>query len=165
MSRSTPAYIFDIDGTLANLQHRRHFIAQEPKDWDRFYDIDTILKDRPYSHIVRLVRTLHYAGEAVVFCTGRPERLRLPTVKWLYYHVIGDPCKTSWLSERLYMRPDEMADHGPDHREDYIVKRELLRKIVWDGFTPIMAFDDRQQVVDMWRAEGIPCAQVAEGEF
>ena len=165
MTRSTPAYIFDIDGTLADNGHRAHFIRQEPKDWDSFYDINRVLKDKPIPHMVSLARTLHYADKAIVFSTGRPERLRLPTVKWLYYHVIGDPYKTPWLSERLYMRPNQMADHGPDHREDYVVKRELLRKIVWDGFTPIMAFDDRLQVVNMWRAEGIPCAQVAEGNF
>lgn len=161
MSRSVPAYIFDIDGTLANLQHRRHFLERDPKDWDSFYDVDTILKDKPYSHIVRLARTLHKGGEMLVFCTGRPERLRLPTIKWLYYHVIDDTAVVS----RLYMRPDRMADHGPDHREDHVVKRDLLKRIVWDGFTPIMSFDDRKQVVDMWRSEGIPCAQVQEGNF
>ena len=26
-------------------------------------------------------------------------------------------------------------------------------------------FDDRQQVVDMWRANGLTCFQVAEGDF
>ena len=28
-----------------------------------------------------------------------------------------------------------------------------------------MVFDDRQQVVDMWRANGLTCFQVAEGNF
>ena len=26
-------------------------------------------------------------------------------------------------------------------------------------------FDDRQQVVDMWRANGLTCFQVADGDF
>ena len=34
-----------------------------------------------------------------------------------------------------------------------------------DGFNPTMAFDDRQQVVDMWRERGLTVAQVAEGDF
>ncbi len=46
-----------------------------------------------------------------------------------------------------------------------IVKAELLDQIVADGFSPVMAFDDRNQVVEMWRARGIPCAQVAPGDF
>jgi len=28
-----------------------------------------------------------------------------------------------------------------------------------------MVFDDRDQVVEMWRANGIPCFQVAPGNF
>jgi hypothetical protein len=29
-------YIFDIDGTLADISHRLHFIQQESKDWKAF---------------------------------------------------------------------------------------------------------------------------------
>lgn len=159
---STPAYIFDIDGTLANLSHRLHFIERVPKDWAMFFDIDTVLKDKPFAHICRLAKALYKADATIVFVSGRPERIRLPTIKWLYYHVTGDP---STRATQLYMRPDMLPDGKPDHREDYVVKRELLKRVVWDGFTPIMAFDDRDQVVKMWREEGIPCAQVADGNF
>jgi len=30
-------YLFDIDGTIANLSHRLHFIQQEPADWNAFF--------------------------------------------------------------------------------------------------------------------------------
>ena len=59
----------------------------------------------------------------------------------------------------LYMRADG------DFRSDDIIKAELLAKVRADGYEPIMAFDDRNQVVRMWRANGVPCAQVAEGDF
>jgi len=52
-----------------------------------------------------------------------------------------------------------------DRRSDDIVKRELLARIRGDGFDPQLAIDDRKRVVDMWRSEGLICAQVAEGEF
>ena len=29
-------YIFDIDGTLMNIDHRRHFVEGETKDWKSF---------------------------------------------------------------------------------------------------------------------------------
>ena len=39
--------IFDIDGTLANCDHRLHHIQDKPKNWDLFYngcmDDDVIL--------------------------------------------------------------------------------------------------------------------------
>lgn len=34
-----------------------------------------------------------------------------------------------------------------------------------DQFDPSLAIDNRRRVVDMWRAEGLVCAQVAEGDF
>jgi len=30
-------YIFDIDGTLADVSHRLHYITGETKDWDAFF--------------------------------------------------------------------------------------------------------------------------------
>ncbi|HYI06303.1 MAG TPA: hypothetical protein VD858_15525 [Reyranella sp.] len=55
---------------------------------------------------------------------------------------------------------------GRGHRRaDVIVKRERLARMRADGFSPELAIDDRRRVVDMWRSEGLVCAQVAEGEF
>lgn len=53
-----------------------------------------------------------------------------------------------------------------DYRPDDVVKKEWL-----DGLSPIdrariaMTFDDRDRMVRMYRTAGIPCMQVAEGDF
>ena len=73
------------------------------------------------------------------------------TVAWLDRH--GFPC------DGLYMRKQG------DHETDDTLKIKLLAQVRADGFEPIMAFDDRNRVVKAWRAAGIPCAQVAEGDF
>ena len=52
-----------------------------------------------------------------------------------------------------------------DRRADDIVKRELLARMRDGRFNPELAIDDRRRVVDMWRSEGLVCAQVAEGDF
>jgi hypothetical protein len=61
-----------------------------------------------------------------------------------------------------------------DHREDNIVKSELLDKLLkYEGFPnefpPSVkisgVFEDRQQVVDMYRARGLRVFQVAKGNF
>ena len=52
-----------------------------------------------------------------------------------------------------------------DYRADDVVKGELLDRILADGYHPELVFDDRTRVVNMWRARGIMCAQVAEGDF
>ena len=61
--------------------------------------------------------------------------------------------------DALYMRSD--SDYRPDHE----VKSQMLDKMRKEGFNPTMAFDDRQQVVDMWRERGLTVAQVDKGDF
>lgn len=70
----------------------------------------------------------------------------------------------AWLERHVFTAPLYMRKAG-DHRDDDILKVELLARVRADGFEPIMAFDDRSRVVKAWRAAGIPCAQVAEGDF
>lgn len=33
------AIIVDLDGTLANCEHRRHFLETKPKDWKSFHGL------------------------------------------------------------------------------------------------------------------------------
>ncbi len=140
-------YLFDLDGTLADCAHRLHHIQGGRKDWKSFFA--HCGSDLPIPHIVELARHLAQV-ETLVFCSGRSDEVRKETEAWLAAQALSGP---------LYMR------RRNDKRADYIVKAELLDQILADGFEPIMAFDDRDQVVKMWRARGIPCAQVAEGDF
>jgi hypothetical protein len=140
-------YLMDIDGTLADISHRLHYIQKDPKDWDGFFDACS--GDAPIGHMIDLCRSLAQFSP-IVFVSGRSERCRADTKTWLdEYSLYGD----------LYMRKDG------DHRPDYQVKKELLDRIRADGFEPRMVFEDRAQVVEMWRENGIPCAQVAEGNY
>lgn len=141
-------YLFDIDGTLADLSHRLPHIQKTPKDWDAFFD--ACGDDAPIPHIIGLAQTLSRSAH-IVYVSGRSKRVETATLEWLARHLLPPG--------RLYMRED--GDHRPDHK----IKLELLAQLRGDGYQPIMAFDDRNQVVEMWRAAGIPCAQVAAGDF
>jgi len=140
-------YIFDIDGTISNVEHRKHHVAVRPKRWDLFNL--GMVDDPPMPHILTLMQDL--ASRPIILCTGREELFREPTETWLRQHLVR--------FDALYMRP------AKDYRPDTVVKAELLKRILNDGFEPIMAFDDRNSVVAMWRKLGVPCAQVAEGDF
>ena len=142
-------YIFDIDGTLANGLHRTHHLEKRPKDWDAFFAEQN--KDGLYVHVANVARALHRGGHRIVICTGRPENYREVTMNWLHLRAVP--------YEALYMRP------AGDFRDDDIIKIEMLARIRADGYVPVMVFDDRDRVVRAWRAAGIPCAQVAEGDF
>jgi hypothetical protein len=87
-----------------------------------------------------------------VFVCGRSETaVRAETEGWLE--------RETGIRGPLYMR------NARDRRPDYIVKAELLEQVLADGYRPLMACHDRDQVVKMCRAIGVPCAQVAEGNF
>jgi phosphoglycolate phosphatase-like HAD superfamily hydrolase len=150
MMKTVPkdCYVFDIDGTLADASHRLHHIARKPKDWRAFFAASA--DDKAIEHICDLARHLSKA-KPVVFVSGRSDEVREETEDWLE--------RETGLRGPLYMR------NRRDRRPDYIVKAELLDRLQADGYRPIMAFDDRDQVVKMWRAKGVPCAQVAEGNF
>jgi phosphoglycolate phosphatase-like HAD superfamily hydrolase len=147
---STPCWVFDLDGTLADLSHRLHFIEGDTKDWRAFFA--AVADDKPIPHMVKLARDLACFGPArVAFVSGRSDECRGQTLTWLFDHIR--------FSLPLYMR------RAGDHRPDEVVKIELLAQLRADGFEPIMVFDDRSRVVAAWRAAGIPCAQVAPGDF
>jgi hypothetical protein len=74
------------------------------------------------------------------------------TIEWLH-NVAG----LEGYYERMYMR------YSDDYRDDATIKKDLLQEIYDDGYVPIMVFDDREHVVDMWRQNGIRCLQVAPG--
>jgi hypothetical protein len=52
-----------------------------------------------------------------------------------------------------------------DFRPDTEIKREILSTLRAQGKDILFAMDDRQSVVDMWRASGVVCLQCAEGDF
>lgn len=142
-------YIFDIDGTLADLTHRLHHIQKQPKDWRSFFA--SVSDDAPIIHTIKLAIDVALAGATLVYVSGRSDECRAATEDWLRRHALPEG--------RVYMRKE--GDHRPDHQ----VKVELLTQLRADGFNPVMTFDDRNTVVKMWREIGVPCAQVADGDF
>lgn len=148
--------ICDLDGTLADCTHRLHLVQKQDgtglkkkPDWDAFYA--GVRGDRVNAPVMAVVGAMLDTGD-VIFCTGRPERCREDTEWWLRRLGLTQHDYT------LLMRADG------DYRADYIVKQELLDKYI-DKDRVLFVLDDRQQVVDMWRRNGLPCFQVAPGNF
>jgi hypothetical protein len=166
--------ICDIDGTLADIKHRRHYVASKPKNWKAFnaaMHLDTLCAD-----VAEVIRKLWYdygdpgtlVGRRIILASGRGEESRGVTTDWLLKHDIFPevtdpnyrfPRYPFFTYERLYMRK------AGDNRSDVIVKREILDQMRADGYDPKIAFDDRDGVVAMWREAGLRCFQVAEGNF
>lgn len=147
--------IVDIDGTVADLSHRLHFIEGkygQPKLWDEFYA--AVGMDEPIHEMVDLVKLLQHTYD-IVFVTGRPERTRDASVAWIKKHIYDD----YRVMPVLYMRKDR------DYRSDNIVKKELYDRYIKPTHDVAFVLEDRSSVVRMWRAEGLRVLQVAEGDF
>lgn len=142
-------YIVDIDGTIANNEHRIHYLTNGHKDWDNWHK--NAHKDEPILEIIELLDMAVDIGIKIVLCTGRDEKCRQDTIDWLEVWDIP--------YDDLFMRPKG------DRRDDDIVKFELLQKILDKGYEPVLVFDDRDRVVNMWREQGLRCLQVTKGDF
>lgn len=151
--------ICDIDGTVADLSHRKHFIEQKPKDWNSFYDC--VSDDEPRNEIIdQVIRLREQEDATVIFVSGRPERTRQDTLDWL-----NRSCYNSedWLLDVdnvyktiLLMRQDH------DKREDTIVKAEIYDRFL-KQMNIIAVFDDRPSVIRMWRSLGLNVIDVGDG--
>lgn len=145
--------IIDLDGTIANCEHRQHHV-QGPgkKDWKAFFngmEDDTL--NRPLNLVLE---ALQECGYELYFVTARPSNYKTKTVRWLLE-------KAGWKEDEYEIR---MRNAG-DYRADNIVKQEILDSIRTEGREILVVFDDRKSVVDMWRANGIFTCQVADHDF
>ena len=152
-----PLYIFDLDGTLALIEHRRHILAWDTRDkWRHFYAACD--KDEPNEPVVATMERLRHAGAEVWIFSGRSDEVRDKTVFWLAQ-------RTSFMTHELQGPMLTMREAG-DYTADDVLKRQWLDSmLVGDRRRLVAAFDDRDRVVAMWRAAGVPCFQVAAGGF
>lgn len=137
--------IVDIDGTVAlNTGGRGWF------DWAR------VGEDTKNEAVCKIVESLISDNEMeIIFVSGRSEECRDETMLWIERELGIEAGEIV-----LFMRPVERM-----YEKDSIMKRDLF----WDEIAPhwnvVAVFDDRNQVVDMWRGLGLTCLQVAEGDF
>lgn len=141
--------VFDIDGTLANIEHRLDYVRSKPKNWKAF-DAG-IPNDKVNEPVAEVFDTIVMGGHTVILASGRNERSRQATEDWLRKNSFN-------AYEKLYMRK---AD---DFRSDDIVKQEILDEIIADyGKKPDMWFDDRPRVVKAIRSRGVFVFDVYQG--
>jgi len=145
--------IFDLDGTLVLIDHRRKYLEGDSPDWASFNHWMIMEQDRPNEPIIALLNALAKQSYRIVVVTGRMESQRIITYKWL-----SEYCP-HMLGRTVLMRPD--GDYRPDH----VVKEEILHKLQADGHDILFVVDDRDSVVEMWRRNGITCLQCAKGDF
>jgi predicted kinase len=142
------AILVDIDGTLA------HMTGRSP------YDYDAVHTDEVDVQIRWLLNQIWDADETpprTIIMSGRPDTRRKATEDWLALQGV--------LYDELHMRPAGAVDARGNQLPDYVVKHDLFNEHIRGRYNVRFVLDDRQQVVDLWRAMGLKCLQVAEGDF
>lgn len=138
--------IFDLDGTIADISHRTHFVRGGNKDWDSFFA--ACVADVPNWPVVQALNAHIVADHNVEIWSARSAIVRRETEEWL-------DCEAGILPTYL----TRMRSAG-DNTPDVVLKRHWLHQL-HESERPDIVYDDRQRVVDMWREEGIACFQVA----
>lgn len=131
------AFIFDIDGTLAIMGNR------SPFEWSKV-GLDTLNKP-VYDVLWALL-----SNNEIIIVSGRDSVCRKETEKWLSDNKIS--------YTELHMRPEG------NNEKDSIIKKRIFDDIK-TRYNILGVFDDRNQVVEMWRSLGLTCFQVADGNF
>lgn len=170
-------YIFDLDGTLALIDHRRHLVTaptiegpmlhgmrtlvKDPNfkpDWPAFYA--ACVNDKPNLPVIKVLRSLLRDGNQVWIWSARSDEVWEQTTKWTTDNVLPVIPGPGITRVALSMRKE--GDFTPDEK----LKEQWLKALkapIRKRLTAV--FDDRQKVVDMWRRNGVACFQVAPGDF
>lgn len=161
-------YVFDLDGTLADLRHRLHYILDPLRNdnsdqiikegpafvrehqnwkpnWDAFFEAS--YDDVPIRWVVDLLRMIHGKGNSVLILSGRSDKVRTQTTEWLNNHRI--PFDFLEMRPEGCRTPDEVLK--PLMLSKWLEEQKVLRKI---NYHVEFIVDDRQKVADAWRNEG-----------
>lgn len=131
--------IVDVDGTLA------HNSPNNPRDP---YDGSRAGEDHVDETLAAMLDVLE-ENYFIHIVTGRGLRHRHLTEEWLKDHAIS--------YDHLWTRPDNDTS-VPDAWVKYQIAKEIART-----HNIVGVFDDRERVVDMWRAAGIKTFDVGQG--
>lgn len=153
-----PVFIFDLDDTLSNSQHRKHLLESSKPNWVEFFKRS---KDDPLITKVRdLAVTVRASGAEIWIWTGRSDEVKADTVLWLEKYGITENIVDFENPTAFKMRSKN--DTMPDHQLKigwYRRLSEINKKRI------ICVFEDRDTVVHAWRKEGVLCCQVKDGDF
>ena len=140
--------VCDIDGTIADIKHRLHYVKGEKKDWMGFFsemDKDTV-REEVYGHL----QELEAQGKKIIFVTARPDDYKQVTEAWLRENV---PLKSPFM---MFMR------RKGDTRDDTIVKEQIYNTYLKD-MNVTLVIDDRPKVIRMWEELGLEVMDVGSG--
>ncbi len=144
------AVLVDIDGVISDASRRQHYLKNPEgrRDWRGFFG--ACGHDRPLTAVPALLRLLE-PELLVVLLSARPAFVFDITVDWLHRHEIR------W--DLLVLRADDQYVGAAEF------KRGVVRELRSTGFDIELAFDDDEQIVEMYRDEALHALYVHSGYY
>jgi hypothetical protein len=113
--------------------------------------------------VIQTILAHYKAGRQIIFCSGREDKYRPETIRFIEkYCLVGSVLSSGPahpIQYQLFMRKTD------DFRKDSIIKEEIYQGEIEGKYNVLCVLDDRNQVVEFWRAKGLVCFQVAPGDF
>lgn len=140
--------IVDLDNCIADDRWRQHLIRwEQPQGFRRYHDYHMAIPgDQPENLSI-------LAGQQTILFTSRPQRYEWLTREWLSRHGIK--------YNALYMRSERDWRPSPETKRDMLKSLGLLMPLS----KIVMAYDDRDDVLAMYRGEGLPTTRMAIHAF
>src|SRR5271165_786814 len=132
------AIIVDIDGTYALIGDR------SPYDASKSHEVDF-----PNHSVIETVKLYYNAGYKVIFCSGREDKDREPTMMFIETHSPN-------MEYKLFMRSID------DKRPDDIIKEEIYKNEIEGRYNIHCVFDDRLKVCRMWHRIGLNLMRIGD---
>jgi len=131
-------YLCDIDGTVAQMDGRGPF------EWMK---VDT---DEPNQAVIDVVNSVANST-TLIMLSGRDGVCKEMSRVWLRDNDVR--------FDNFFIRP------AGDNRKDTLIKEEIYNNHIKGKYNVLGVFDDRDQVVHMWRHLGLTVFQVDYGNF
>lgn len=138
--------IFDLDGVISDATHRQGYFTVDPPDWGSFFEAGAL--DPPLAAglaLARVVRT------PIVILSARPAAVRDSTVEWLIDNEVP--------FDIVIVHPVGDTRSSADFKSDEV---DALQRL---GFRVMLAIDDDQRNIDMYRSKGIDALYVHSGYY
>lgn len=139
-----------MDGTLCDVRSIRAFV-EKGREFDsagrrNFHAFHSASIDCPANpQVTKLVARFNRINVSVIIVSAREAKWGFLTALWLSEQTVQ--------YEDMYLRPD--GDYRPDHE----IKADMAA-IIGRKYDVILAIDDRDDVLTVWRAHAIPTIRV-----
>lgn len=139
--------IIDIDDTISDAMHRENLLP----DWDAFHSASNL--DKPFEDMAALVDSMN-GGWHIIGLTGRTEKYRTQTMKWLLDHEIN--------VDELHMRPDD------NFQPSQVYKVGVMKFLFGEDLSGLKGhlcifIDDTEKNCEAVRALGITTLHITPG--